>query len=326
MSDRFEGIGFTLTSAGELVRSPVTVTAERTVVRVAAAGVCGTDLAEYRRRLAAPGALPDVALGHEVAGTVMHSDDGWEPGARVIVDPAIYCGACAPCSSGRTTYCERLLLLGHNYGSGGLAHYVSVPGMALLRVPPGVEAVTAALIEPLACAHHAATKITGAEPVLVLGAGTIGLGMALILRARGLEVSVIDPAPARAMLATSLSLSISRPVGLSPIVVEASGTAVGFADALASVARGGQVLVAAQHAGVLAVDGGLAFGKEVRIGWSLGALRTDFHAVLRLVSASVIDPRPLATPVRPAEFGTETLREMAAGRTAKPVVVWNAQL
>lgn len=326
MSDRFEGVGFTLTTAGELVRSPAVVSAERTVVRVAAAGICGTDLAEYRRRLTEPGTLPDVTLGHEVAGTVVHSDDGWQPGDRVVVDPAIHCGTCAMCTTGRTSYCERLLLLGHNYGAGGLAPYVAVPGTALLPVPPGVDAVAAALVEPLACAHHAAAKVTGNGPVLVLGAGTIGLGVALILRARGLEVSITDPAPARAATAVSLGLPAGRSDAPNRVVVEASGTAAGFAEALSAVARGGHVLVAAQHTGVLPVDGGTAFGKEINISWSLGALRPDFQAVLRLVAGGVIDPHPLAAPVEPADVGTNTLRDMAAGRTAKPVVVWQSQL
>ncbi|GAB3066780.1 zinc-dependent alcohol dehydrogenase [Micromonospora schwarzwaldensis] len=325
MSDRFEGIGYALTSAGELVGSPTVTVAARTVVRVDAAGICGTDLAEYRRRCAEPGVLPDVALGHEVAGTVVHSDEGWAPGTRVVIDPAIHCGSCARCVTGRTSYCERLLLLGHNYGAGGLARYVSVPGSALLEVPPGLDPVTAALVEPLACAHHAAAKVPGEGPVLVLGAGTIGLGVALFLRARGVEVSVTDPVAARAALTRSLGLPTDRPDTPCPVVVEASGTAAGFAEALGAVDRGGTVVVAAQHPGVLAVDAGTAFGKEVTIGWSLGALRPDFRATLALLADGVIDPRPLASPMAPADLGTGTLRDMAAGRTAKPVVVWPAQ-
>ncbi|WNF00054.1 alcohol dehydrogenase catalytic domain-containing protein [Streptomyces luomodiensis] len=326
MSERFEGIAYTLTSAGEVVVRQRSVPADRTVLRVAAAGVCGTDLIDFRGRLDRPGTLPDTSPGHEIAGTVVHSEDGWPVGTPVVVDPAFHCGACGPCAAGRTSYCERLLLLGHTYGSGGLARYVAVPGTALLRMPDRIDVVSAALVEPLACAHHAAAKVTCDGPALVLGAGTIGLGVALLLRARGLEVAVADPAPVRAALAADLGLPVGRPDGALPVVVEASGTAAGFHDALDAVARGGHVLVAAQHSGTLTVDAGLAFGKELRLSWSLGALRADFHAVLRLLAAGVLDPRPLATPVRPEDFGTATFRDMAAGHTAKPVVVWDAQL
>lgn len=326
MYDSFDGIAFSLSSDGQVVSASSSVAASGTVVRVAAAGVCGSDLVQYRQRLAHPGTLPALPLGHEVAGTVAHGGEGWPVGTAVVVDPAFYCGGCPPCAAGNTNHCTRLMVLGHSYGSGGLARYVSVPEASLVRVPTGLDAVSAALVEPLACAHRAAHRVTEHGPALVFGAGTIGLGVALVLRSMGREVAIVDPSPHRRALALSIGLFLRESGRMFPVVIEASGTPTAFRDALESVSCGGQVVVAAQHTGTMALDAGVAFGKEIQLTWSLGALRSDFRAVVDLITSETLDPRRLATPLCPNDFSTDALHEMAAGRSAKPVVVWEAAL
>lgn len=179
------------------------------LVRVTAAGVCGTDLTDYRQRLAAPGTLPAVPLGHEVAGTVADAgESGWAVGTPVVVDPAFFCGACHHCEAGRTSYCTELKLLGHNYGSGGLTDHLAVPADALVEIPPGIDPVAAALIEPLSCAHHAARKAGDeSSEAVIVGAGAIGVGIALVLRAQGFErLVLLDPVAERRAAATALGL------------------------------------------------------------------------------------------------------------------------
>ncbi len=323
---------FLLTSAGELARTAVDVASLKpgwVLVRVTAAGVCGTDLTEHRRRVARPGAHPDVLIGHEVAGRVVASEsEDWAKGTPVVIDPAMFCGSCETCLAGRTSYCPRLTVLGHNFGAGGLADQVAVPASALIAVPESIDPVVAALVEPLSCAHHAAGNVVTADAmdrIVVFGAGAIGLGIALVLRARGhRDITVVEPAPARRAIAAAFGLQVhGRPPRVEvPVAVEASGNVAAFQGAMRATARGGQVVIAAQHVGLLPVDADLAFSKEIQLRWSLGALRADFQAVLDLVAARVLDPAPMAAVVRPEEFTTRTFDEMADGAIAKPVIAW----
>ncbi|WP_328720260.1 alcohol dehydrogenase catalytic domain-containing protein [Streptomyces sp. NBC_00247] len=319
---------FVLTSEGEIsLTRPDMPQAGRShvLVRVTAAGVCGTDLTDYRQRLAAPGTLPAVPLGHEVAGTVADAgESGWAVGTPVVVDPAFFCGACHHCEAGRTSYCTELKLLGHNYGSGGLTDHLAVPADALVEIPPGIDPVAAALIEPLSCAHHAARKAGDeSSEAVIVGAGAIGVGIALVLRAQGFErLVLLDPVAERRAAATALGLDARAepPSAPAALVFEASGVEGGFQDACRLVSRGGHLVVAAQHAHPLTLDSWLAFGKELRLSWSLGALREDFRAVIALVRTGRLRPEGMATGIRPEDFSTHTLEAMAAGKHPKAVL------
>jgi (R,R)-butanediol dehydrogenase/meso-butanediol dehydrogenase/diacetyl reductase len=332
MRESFEsGSAFILTSSGEVTRVGTSGSPLKpgwVLLKVMAAGVCGTDLTEYRRRVAEPGVYPDVRIGHEVSGQVVVSaSPSWREGATVIIDPAFFCGKCATCQAGLTSYCPRLAILGHDFGTGGLADQVAVPASAIIEVPESLDPVAAALIEPLSCAYHAASKITGtpADRVLIFGAGMIGLGVALVLRARQYQdVTVVEPAPVRRAVAERLGfMAVDRPPSAgAPVLVEASGNADAFQDAMRLTTRGGQIVVIAQHAGGLSVQADLAFAKEIRICWSLGALRSDFHAVLDFLMANVIAPAPIADVIRPDQFSRQTFKAMAGGSIAKPVIVW----
>ena len=324
---------FVLTEAGEIIRGAVEMPAlgrETALVRVFAAGVCGTDLAEYRRRIATPTAWPDLPLGHEMAGTVVASgSEDWPDGTPVVVDPAISCGACSLCRSGRTSYCPRLLLLGHNYGSGALADYVTVPVRALIRLPDGIDFVTGALIEPFSCAHRAVDRAGAidSDVALVLGAGGIGLGIALILEALGRQAPImVDPSAERRSRAADLGVQTHAevPAGrAASLVFEASGSPLAFQAAVGAVAHGGRIVVAAQHPVPLPIDPGTAFGKELQLIWSLGALRRDFGAVLGLVESGRLKPAAAARVVDAREFDTAFVASLAAGAHTKTVICMN---
>ena len=145
------------------------------VVEVRAAGVCGSDLHQFLGRWP----RPEYAAGHEVAGVVKEVGPGVTdvaPGDRVCVEPFLYCGECRYCMHGRYFQCPDmgfLTLTAH----GGFAQFLIAPCHALYRLPDTVSLEVGALAEPLAVAVHAArlASVCGADDVLVLGAGTIGL-------------------------------------------------------------------------------------------------------------------------------------------------------
>lgn len=165
-------------------------------IAVEASGLCGTDLhiasGEY------PLAQPGVTLGHEYTGTIVEVGPGVEAfgvGERIVADPNIPCRVCSYCHNSRPHLCENPQGLGVSR-NGGLSEFSIVPIAQAYRVPEGLPAEAAALVEPLACALHAVdlAELRMGETALVLGAGTIGALCAELLVAGGAsKVFVSEP-------------------------------------------------------------------------------------------------------------------------------------
>ncbi len=154
-------------------------------LRVAAVGICGTDLHFYRGAFPSPAGLQP---GHEIGGTV----DAASPavalanGTAVAVDPLVVCGDCAQCRTGNPNRCAKRVLLGVN-GRGGCAELAVVPAYAVYALPGGVPPAAGALVEPLAVCVRGTRRgqVTTGDRVAVLGGGTIGLMTILAARAAG---------------------------------------------------------------------------------------------------------------------------------------------
>lgn len=155
------------------------------LVRVAATGICGSDMhgwhgVDARRK-------PPLIMGHETAGWIAA---GPRQGERVVINPLISCGRCFLCLSGNPQLCASKQNLALPPLPGAFADLVRIPESNVIPLADQVSFITAAVTEPLACAYHAVqlgSRLSGrplsSMRVLVLGAGAIGLGVALILRA-----------------------------------------------------------------------------------------------------------------------------------------------
>ncbi len=170
-------------AAVEEIADPIPGPAD-VLVRVAATGVCHTDLDILHGRYLA---TYPVVPGHEIAGTVVAKGaevSGVEIGARVAIDPLIVCGRCAACAAGRTSLCENLQAYGATT-NGGFASQVAVNSRNVHPIGR-LPFHTAALAEPFACVMHGldrAGRIEGRD-VLIFGAGPIGIMMMMGLGAR----------------------------------------------------------------------------------------------------------------------------------------------
>jgi (R,R)-butanediol dehydrogenase/meso-butanediol dehydrogenase/diacetyl reductase len=150
---------------------------------VRAAGICGSDLHNYRTGQWISRS-PSTA-GHEFCGRVTAVGDGvtgLAVGDLVSSDSRVCCGTCPACRSGRSNVCEALGFVGE-VCDGGFAEVVQLPASLLVRHDPQLSPHIAALAEPLAVALHAVRRLglPNGEPVLVVGCGTIGGLTALLL-------------------------------------------------------------------------------------------------------------------------------------------------
>lgn len=308
------------------------------LVRVAASGICGSDLRAIEQG-PGRGLRGPIVLGHEFAGIVEVSSDvrQWPPGARVVIDPVIACGTCRDCGAGRTNHCERMRICGFDH-PGGLAEYAAVPLASLIRVPERVPLRDAALIEPLSCALHAVRRARDVESrtVVVVGGGMMGLGTAAVALALGAgPVVVCEPSPIRRKAAGAHGATavvdpaapgaveavheIVGPTG-AEIVVEASGRQAGLRFAVACAGRCASLVVVAAHAGTVQIDAGTAFSKELSLAWSLGALRHDFSCVVDMLQQGVVGPGTW-TEQRPLSAISGVLfDELASGTSLKAVI------
>ncbi len=157
-------------------------------VRLAACGVCGTDLEKLRGNYRTAG-----ILGHEPAGVVAEVGSGVEGlavGERVFVHHHVPCYACDVCRRGDLTFCPTYSTT--NLDPGGFADVFRVPREnvergAVLPLGPNVGWDEGALLEPAACALTALRRV-GFAPggsVFVLGLGPVGLLYARLARALG---------------------------------------------------------------------------------------------------------------------------------------------
>lgn len=159
-------------------------------IRVAEAGICGSDLHIYHSDIAIP-VKPPVTTGHEFSGTVTEVGDGvttLKEGDRVVSETAFhYCGKCDYCRDGFYNLCVERKTLGYWF-NGIFAEYTVVPEDRVHKIAEHVDFTSAAMTEPLACVCHAIydqCKIMAGDVVLVSGCGAIGIMAAQVAKANG---------------------------------------------------------------------------------------------------------------------------------------------
>lgn len=154
------------------VREPAIAADNEVLLRVAAAGVCATDLAISGGAFG--GIVPRI-LGHEVAGIVKKVGRGVSevvPGDKVVIQPTVSCGQCPACLDKNPHLCPTRQFIGLDR-DGGFAEWLCVPAGNLVKVPDSIPARDTCLAEPVACVLHALDCL-GTIPrngVIIAGAG-----------------------------------------------------------------------------------------------------------------------------------------------------------
>ncbi|SHF66817.1 (R,R)-butanediol dehydrogenase / meso-butanediol dehydrogenase / diacetyl reductase [Kaistia soli DSM 19436] len=277
----------------EAVGPPPPPRAGEAHLKVLAAGICGSDIHNYLtgRWLSGP---PHIA-GHELTGEVLALGEGVATlaiGDRVAVDSRFYCGTCDHCRAGRNNICRSLGFVGEAC-DGGFAEEVVLPASLLHRIDPSIDARAAAMTEPLAVALHAVRRLAPpqGEPVLVVGCGTIGGLIALILStAHDGPILITDRNAARAALVADsigarvveLTEELLATIGH---VFDASGNVAVIETVIRGMRSGGGLALVGISHGTVALDPNLLVEKETTL-YGCHAFTTD-----DLIEASVLAGR-----------------------------------
>lgn len=153
-------------------------------IRVASAGICGSDVHIYRGHN--PFAKYPRVIGHEFFGQIDATGEGVDAsriGERVVGDPVVSCGHCYPCSVGRPNVCTELQVIGV-HRDGGFSEYVTLPAQNAYVVPDSIPDNEATMIEPFTIAANICTQMNPGplDTALIYGAGPMGLTTIQVLR------------------------------------------------------------------------------------------------------------------------------------------------
>jgi len=278
------------------------------VVKVAACGICGSDLT-YVKLGGVAGPDGPMPLGHEMAGTVAAVGakvTGVREGQRVIVNP----------------YAN---MIGNGGTEGAFSDYLLLRNALadpdnLLMIPDNVSMEHAALAEPLAVALHGVNR---AEPkpgqkIVVFGAGPIGLGAVVGLRRRGVEdIVVVDYSPFRLERALRLGARATinpaehdvrqrlgelhgthhhfisgTDVVNTEAFIDMAGAAAVIPSILGMCRMGARIVVTAVYSEPIPIDMRLMLAKEATLTTAIG-YPTEFREILDMLSDHAVDLEPM---------------------------------
>jgi D-arabinitol dehydrogenase (NADP+) len=285
------------------------------LIKVAAAGICGTDIHIYHGEYEA---TYPITPGHEFSGTVAAVGAGvtrFQAGERVTADPNIPCYRCLPCQRNEFNQCESLSAIGVTQ-DGAFAEYVLAPEGNVFAIGE-LDFSAAALVEPLACVVWGLKRvqIQPADSVLILGAGPMGCLMLQAVKHSGAaQVVVSDVNPQRLALAEQLgavpvvangkqanALRALAPDGFH-VVADATGIPKVLQSAFDYVRPRGKVWVfgvcpAGERAEFIPYD---VFRKDLSIIGSF-ALNRTFPEAIALIQSGAVQVEPLISHRLPVD-------------------------
>jgi threonine dehydrogenase-like Zn-dependent dehydrogenase len=302
------------------------ISSDDALLRVEACGICGADVELYDGHHASRGVQYPVIPGHEPVGIVEEIGAeaaarwGVRSGDRVIVEPIIPCGRCAPCRAGTTASCSGPNGLPAYYSGistsvspalwGGYAQYLYLhPDCRVRKISTDVPAEVASLFNPLGNGILWASFVPGTrigETAVVFGSGQRGLASVVALAASGAgTIIVTDLAKARYKLDLARELGADHTLevdredvvervaeitggAMADVVIDtSSGATAPVVDALEVVRKGGRVVLGGLK-GAKPIPGFVSDKivlKRVQVLGAGAATGESFNAAIRLIES-----------------------------------------
>ena len=278
------------------------------LVRVAACGICGSDLHGYlghspRRDRSVP-----LIMGHEFTGQVAAVGPGatgdLAEGERVVVHPQISCGRCRACRAGLSNICPNMSILGIER-AGAFAEYVAVPADRLFRLPADLSDQDGALVETLSIQVHLFRQVPRPllRTVVVLGSGPQGLFAVQLARLAGAsQIIATDLIPHRMQLAKQMGATtvlrgdedvVGRVLELTngwgaDFIVDAAGAPATRRQGIAALAPGGSLGLVGLLPGETPVEFNAVVNRELVVRGSYSCTDDDLARSLELLASQQI--------------------------------------
>lgn len=317
--------------------------AHEVLVRVNAAGLCGTDVHMWAGTNQ-EGTFPFIP-GHEWSGEVVEVGKEVKTistGDRVVAEVPIPCRICDNCKDGmEPNMCPDKSLYGFSWGApGGMAEYTLAREERLFKIPGNVSYEEAALVEPLSVAYHGVWGSGGGaaphDRVVVFGAGPIGLFAMLSCKASGAPVIVVEPQAFRRQMARDLGADVVLDpadgdlVGQvqqhtsgrgATLVLECSGSNGALTAVLDVIGQQGRIVLIGQSAGrKIPIEIGKAIFARTTIAGSSGS-PYYFPRTLAFMSRRLVNLMSVVTHRFPLSDIVEAFQLGHAGADCAKVLV-----
>lgn len=296
-------------------------------IKVKFTGICGSEIHAYNGLHAFR--VPPLVSGHEFAGDVVEIGEGvtaCKIGDRVTAEPQYGCGECEYCKSGRYNICPDKKVLGATYWSGSFGEYVVVPQKTIILLGDKVSYEEGALIEPIAVGMHAVreNKISSDTNVVIIGTGTIGLGVYLSAKVfQPKKIIMIDVVDFNLKKAEDMGCSytinsmeedaakkvIELTDGLgADVTFLAFGNGPTVKQAAQITRRGGIISEIAIIPDNVALPFGLLQSKELRVSGSNMYVYEDFKIVCKAIAEGKMDLSQFVSKIYPIEKMPEAMQ------------------
>lgn len=289
------------------------------LVRIRACGICGSDVHGYDGSTGRR--IPPIIMGHEAAGVIEKvgaSVCDFQIGDRITFDSTIYCGVCSFCRSGSVNLCDNRRVLGVSCGDyrqhGCFAEYVSIPQHIACKLPNGLSFEHAAMVEAVSIAVHAVGRVPSVlgRSTVVIGAGMIGQLIVQTLRAAGCGTLIAidvdrDRLERSRRSGADHSLDGNAPELIkelqaltrgrgADVAFEAVGAAASFGTAVASVRKGGAVVLVGNTSPTVPFPLQSVVTREISLYGSC-ASSGEYPACLELMARGKIEVQSLISAV-----------------------------
>ncbi|MFG3228219.1 zinc-binding dehydrogenase [Kitasatospora sp. NPDC048194] len=301
-------------------------------------GICGTDLHIFHGDMDARVKTPAV-LGHEMSGRIVRVGPGvadWQVGDPVTVMPLRWDGSCPACLRGHQNICQHLDFIGID-SPGAMQQRWIVPADTLVRLPESLPLEQAALVEPTAVAVHDVGR-AGVQPgdrVVVVGGGPVGILIALVARAAGAEVRVVELSAHRRKLAEESGLATWDPAAEdvveavqqwtggagAEVAFEVSGAAAGVDTAVEVLGVRGRLCLVAIHPRPREINLHRFFWRELTLVGARLYDRSDFEKAVALIADGTIPAERLISKVVPLTQAPAAFEALEGGGDVMKILV-----
>jgi len=279
-----------------------TIKPHEVLVKVAACGVCHTDL-HYIDHGVPTFKKPPLILGHEPSGIVAQAGSdvkNFKEGDRVLLPAVLTCGSCEFCRTGRENICQTMIMFGNNV-DGAYAEYVVAPAKDIFHLPKEIPLEEGSIIaDAISTPYHAVknrAEVKGGDTVVVFGCGGVGINVVQVAAACGGVVIAVDISNKKLEWAKkfgavytvnptkveNLGKEIKKLTsGGADIAIEAIGNPKTIEAAFGTLRKGGRLVVVGYSAEDIKLSAAKIMYFEMEVRGSLGCRPVDYPRLIEL--------------------------------------------
>lgn len=309
----------------ETIPVPKITEATQVLIKVAACGICGTDIKILQGKHAYKN---NTVLGHEFNGIIEDVGSAvttLKAGERVAIDNSLRCGLCEACRMGRSSQCDWLKDKSVGiFQNGGYAEYCLVPESACYKLPDEIDEITGTQVETLGTVLNGMNTVQMQpwESVLILGCGPIGYLFCCLAKNIAAQVAVTEIDPFRTDVAKRIGIPVFNPNECdleekileitrgrkADIVIDAVGTQLDAA--IKYVAAGGKILAFGMDSSYqTSVTPNTITRQAIKVLGTYIGQNTCLPAI-RIFEAGRIDMKPFFTEVDPLKDGLQAFNKL----------------